>query len=227
LLSIHGLGLGHLYAQNARQTRCQAAAAPRPRRLHLHYAARGHPRCVPPSACGELGRCATTANTRTRTKGGPVRSSRSQQPAQSGHRNPDINRSRPRPALAASARSFRRNQRNLGFESLKKALTKLPVQTAIIDGEIVCLDAQGVSRFNELFTRKGQSVLYAFDLLCKCEKELPRPMAGSHAAKASTSQTQTVAVHIEHFSFEEFPGVELNGPPSAVAKLISCRTLVK
>jgi bifunctional non-homologous end joining protein LigD len=58
-----------------------------------------------------------------------------------------------------------RNQRNLGFESLKKALTKLPVQSAIIDGEIVCLDAQGVSRFNELFTRKGQPVLYAFDLL--------------------------------------------------------------
>jgi bifunctional non-homologous end joining protein LigD len=58
-----------------------------------------------------------------------------------------------------------RNQRNLGFESLKKALTKLPVQSAIIDGEIVCLDAQGVSRFNELFTRRGQPVLYTFDLL--------------------------------------------------------------
>ena len=55
--------------------------------------------------------------------------------------------------------------RNLGFESLKKALTKLPVQSAIIDGEIVCLDAHGVSRFNELFTRKAQPVLYAFDLL--------------------------------------------------------------
>jgi bifunctional non-homologous end joining protein LigD len=58
-----------------------------------------------------------------------------------------------------------RNRRNLGFESLKKALTKLPVQSAIIDGEIVCLDAHGVSRFNELLKRKGEPVLYAFDLL--------------------------------------------------------------
>jgi bifunctional non-homologous end joining protein LigD len=58
-----------------------------------------------------------------------------------------------------------RKQRNLGFDSLKKALAKLPVQNAIIDGEIVCLDAQGVSRFNQLLGRKGQPVLYAFDLL--------------------------------------------------------------
>ena len=48
-----------------------------------------------------------------------------------------------------------RNQRNLGFESLKKALAKLPVQTAILDGEIVCLDAKGVSQFNQLLSRKG------------------------------------------------------------------------
>jgi ATP-dependent DNA ligase len=48
-----------------------------------------------------------------------------------------------------------RNQRNLGFASLKKALAGLPVQTAILDGEIVFLDAQGVSRFNQLLSRKG------------------------------------------------------------------------
>ncbi len=58
-----------------------------------------------------------------------------------------------------------RNQKQFGFESLKKALTKLPVQSAIIDGEVVCLDAHGVSRFNELLKRKGEPVLYAFDLL--------------------------------------------------------------
>ena len=58
-----------------------------------------------------------------------------------------------------------RNQRNLGFESLKKALAKLPVQTAILDGEIVCLDGKGVSQFNELLSRKSEPVFYAFDLL--------------------------------------------------------------
>jgi bifunctional non-homologous end joining protein LigD len=43
-----------------------------------------------------------------------------------------------------------RNQNSLRFGSLKRALAKLPVATAIIDGEIVCLDADGISRFNHL-----------------------------------------------------------------------------
>ena len=50
-------------------------------------------------------------------------------------------------------------------ESLKQALTKLPVQSAIIDGEIVCLDAQGVSRFDKLLGRKASRSCYAVDLL--------------------------------------------------------------
>jgi hypothetical protein len=58
-----------------------------------------------------------------------------------------------------------RNQRNLGFEVLKRSLAKLPVENAIIDGEIICVDAKGVSQFNQLLGRKGEPVLYAFDLL--------------------------------------------------------------
>jgi bifunctional non-homologous end joining protein LigD len=58
-----------------------------------------------------------------------------------------------------------RNLKHLRFESLKKALAKLPVENAIIDGEIICIDAHGVSRFNQLRTRKAEPVLYAFDLL--------------------------------------------------------------
>ena len=58
-----------------------------------------------------------------------------------------------------------RNQRNLGFDTLKRSLAKLPVQSAILDGEIICVDAQGVSQFNQLLSRKGESVFYAFDLL--------------------------------------------------------------
>ena len=66
---------------------------------------------------------------------------------------------------ARECKIISRNQRNLGFESLKKALVKLPVQNAILDGEIVCLDGKGVSQFNQLLSRKGEPVFYAFDLL--------------------------------------------------------------
>jgi len=58
-----------------------------------------------------------------------------------------------------------RNLKNLRFESLKATLTRLPVRTAILDGEIVCLDERGVSQFNRLLSRKAEPILYAFDLL--------------------------------------------------------------
>ena len=67
-----------------------------------------------------------------------------------------------------------RNQRNLGFETLKRSLVRLPVQNAIIDGEIICLDAKGVSQFNQLLSRKGEPVLYAFDLLWLDGEDLRR-----------------------------------------------------
>jgi bifunctional non-homologous end joining protein LigD len=58
-----------------------------------------------------------------------------------------------------------RNLNNLRFNSLRAALATLPVKEAIIDGEIVCLDGQGISQFNRLFNPKTEPVLYAFDLL--------------------------------------------------------------
>jgi len=58
-----------------------------------------------------------------------------------------------------------RNLNDLRFASLKEALAKLPVQNAILDGEIVCLDENGVSRFYQLLNGKAEPVLYAFDLL--------------------------------------------------------------
>jgi bifunctional non-homologous end joining protein LigD len=51
------------------------------------------------------------------------------------------------------------------FDHLKKSLDKLPVQNAILDGEVVCLDSNGISQFNELMSRRGKPVFYAFDLL--------------------------------------------------------------
>lgn len=63
----------------------------------------------------------------------------------------------------------------LRYESLGKVLAKLPVQDAIIDGEIVSLDANGVSQFNQLLSRKSEPVLYAFDLLWLDGAD-PRPL---------------------------------------------------
>lgn len=41
----------------------------------------------------------------------------------------------------------------------------LRVHDAVLDGEIVCLDAQGHSMFKELLYRRGEPIFYAFDLL--------------------------------------------------------------
>ena len=38
-------------------------------------------------------------------------------------------------------------------------------QSAILDGEIVCLDSNGVSQFKQLLYRRGRAVFFAFDLL--------------------------------------------------------------
>jgi bifunctional non-homologous end joining protein LigD len=52
------------------------------------------------------------------------------------------------------------------FQSLRKAIAaELRVKSAILDGEIVCLDGQGRSQFYDLMFRRGQPYFYAFDLL--------------------------------------------------------------
>jgi bifunctional non-homologous end joining protein LigD len=52
------------------------------------------------------------------------------------------------------------------FDVLTKALPhELKAETAVLDGEIVCLDGQGKSQFNELLFRRGEPRFYAFDLL--------------------------------------------------------------
>jgi bifunctional non-homologous end joining protein LigD len=40
------------------------------------------------------------------------------------------------------------------FGSLKESIGKPPVQNAILDGEVVCLDNNGVSQFNQLMTAR-------------------------------------------------------------------------
>src|SRR6266478_862026 len=58
------------------------------------------------------------------------------------------------------------------FDSLKAALANLQVTDAILDGELVCLDDEGKSRFNHLLRRRAEPGFYAFDLLSLNGKDL-------------------------------------------------------
>jgi bifunctional non-homologous end joining protein LigD len=51
------------------------------------------------------------------------------------------------------------------FRPLCEALGKLGVKDAIFDGELICINGEGVSQFNELMFRRGVPYFYAFDLL--------------------------------------------------------------
>jgi bifunctional non-homologous end joining protein LigD len=51
------------------------------------------------------------------------------------------------------------------FQILRDALAGLKAKDAILDGEIVCLDANGCSQFKELLYRRGRAVFFAFDLV--------------------------------------------------------------
>jgi len=51
-----------------------------------------------------------------------------------------------------------RNLKLLKFQTLQAELAKLPVKGAILDGELICLDLDGVSRFNFLLERKWEPI---------------------------------------------------------------------
>jgi hypothetical protein len=69
-------------------------------------------------------------------------------------------------------------------EKIGRSLAKLPAQNAIIDGEVISVDAKGVSQFNQLLSRKGEPVFYAFDLLWLDGKDL-RQMPPCRAKEAT------------------------------------------
>jgi bifunctional non-homologous end joining protein LigD len=59
------------------------------------------------------------------------------------------------------------------FSSLKEAIAaELGARTTILDGEIVCLDADGRPQFRDLLFRKGEPRFMAFDLLWLDGKDL-------------------------------------------------------
>jgi len=59
------------------------------------------------------------------------------------------------------------------FRSLQNAIARtLEVKNAILDGELICIDAQGRSDFKMLLRRHDAPVLYAFDLLWLNDEDL-------------------------------------------------------
>jgi bifunctional non-homologous end joining protein LigD len=58
------------------------------------------------------------------------------------------------------------------FGVLNESLSKLHVRGAILDGEIVCVDGEGNSLFNELMFGRGVPYFYAFDLMWLNGKDL-------------------------------------------------------
>src|SRR5438876_12022871 len=60
----------------------------------------------------------------------------------------------------------RRNHVFRNFQELSHSIAEaLKTESAVLDGEIVCLDDAGRSVFNDLMFRRGECFFYAFDLL--------------------------------------------------------------
>ncbi len=76
------------------------------------------------------------------------------------------------------------------FPTVAETIAKLPVDTALIDGELVSEDAKGISRFSLLQQdlkagRHDRTVFYAFDLMHLNGADLrPRPLSERKAALA-------------------------------------------
>jgi len=68
--------------------------------------------------------------------------------------------------------SSRRSNYYERFCSLKTALAQLKAKTAVLDGELVCLDDEGRDRWNLLLRRLAEPAFYAFDLLWLNGKDL-------------------------------------------------------
>src|SRR4030081_1776341 len=73
----------------------------------------------------------------------------------------------------------RRRNAYESFNELRENLAKLKVKNAVIDGELVCLDSEGRSIFNELLFRRGCPIFYVFDLLYLNNRDLRQlPLVG-------------------------------------------------
>ena len=96
------------------------------------------------------------------------------------------------------------------FHNLRGNLAKLKVENAIIDDEIVCLDAEGRSIFNELLFRRGYPVFYAFDLLYLNGRDLRQlPLIGRKEKLRAIIEKSGLTEHWKSSRALEIPVYEL------------------
>jgi bifunctional non-homologous end joining protein LigD len=99
------------------------------------------------------------------------------------------------------------------FGPLTTALTKLPVKNAIIDGEVVCLDARGRSVFLDMRKRKANAILYCFDLIWLDNEDLrnlpllERKQRLRHLIRTSRTRSLLYAAHMERFGVRLFQAI--------------------
>jgi bifunctional non-homologous end joining protein LigD len=105
----------------------------------------------------------------------------------------------------------RKQNQYKSFRPLTAALAKLPVQNAIIDGEVVCLDWKGKSVFLDLKRpRKANAILYCFDLLWVNNEDfrnlplLERKQRLRQLIRASRNRSLLYASHMEKHGIRLF-----------------------
>jgi bifunctional non-homologous end joining protein LigD len=108
----------------------------------------------------------------------------------------------------------RKQNQYRSFGPLNAALARLPVQNAIIDGEVVCLDAKGKSVFLDLMRRrKADAILYCFDLLWLDNTDLrnlplvERKLRLRHLIRASRNRSLLYASHMERHGIRLFQAI--------------------
>ncbi len=99
------------------------------------------------------------------------------------------------------------------FSPLAASVAKLRVQNAIIDAEVVCLDAKGRSVFLDMRRRKANAILYCFDLLWLNNEDfrnLPlveRKLRLRHLIRTSRNRSLLYASHMERYGVRLFQAI--------------------
>lgn len=99
------------------------------------------------------------------------------------------------------------------FSPLTASVAKLKVQNAIIDGEVVCLDAKGRSVFVDMRRRKANAILYCFDLLWLNNEDLrnlplvERKLRLRQLTRASRNRSLLYASHMERHGIRLFQAI--------------------
>jgi bifunctional non-homologous end joining protein LigD len=91
------------------------------------------------------------------------------------------------------------------FAALRESLAKLK-STAILDGEIVCLDIEGKSHFMPLLARKAHASFYAFDLLWLGNNDfrgLPLVQRKQHLQELLSRRELPGVIYASHMSITE------------------------